>query len=136
MYKLNESKFYYDESDNVGIFIDFTTGKYFSLNRIGTEVFSKLSQGCSTKIIISALEKLPNCPTSIEKDINDFIDSLKSYEIIVDDDKKEEKCEFKNDDVDDGFKPIVDEFSEVQDLIMADPVHDVNEEKGWPVLKQ
>lgn len=136
MYKLNESKFYYDESDNVGIFIDFTTGKYFSLNRIGTEVFSKLSQGCSTKIIISALEKLPNCPTSIEKDINDFIDSLKSYEIIVDDDKQEEKCEFKNDDVEDGFKPIVDEFSEVQDLIMADPVHDVNEEKGWPVLKQ
>ncbi len=136
MYKLNESKFYYDESDNVGIFIDFTTGKYFSLNRIGTAVFTKLSQGCSTKIIISALEKLPNCPTSIEKDINDFIDSLKSYEIIVDDDKKEEKCEFKNDDVDDGFKPIVDEFSEVQDLIMADPVHDVNEEKGWPVLKQ
>ena len=36
----------------------------------------------------------------------------------------------------DGFTLVLDEFSEVQDLILADPVHDVDVEKGWPVFKE
>jgi len=30
----------------------------------------------------------------------------------------------------------LDEFAEVQDLIMADPVHEVDVEMGWPVLAE
>ena len=35
-----------------------------------------------------------------------------------------------------GFDLTLDEFSEVQDLLLADPVHDVDVEEGWPVLKE
>ena len=34
----------------------------------------------------------------------------------------------------DGFELTLDEFAEVQDLLLADPVHDVDVDQGWPVL--
>ena len=36
----------------------------------------------------------------------------------------------------DGFELLLNEFAEVQDLLLADPVHDVDVDQGWPILKE
>ena len=37
--------------------------------------------------------------------------------------------------LEDGFELHVDAFAEAADLILADPIHDVDEGMGWPVMK-
>ena len=35
----------------------------------------------------------------------------------------------------DGFDLRLDMFAEMSDILRADPVHDVDMDEGWPVLK-
>ena len=37
--------------------------------------------------------------------------------------------------LEEGFELHVDAFAEAADLILADPIHDVDEGMGWPVMK-
>ena len=36
----------------------------------------------------------------------------------------------------DGFLLEVSEYAEAQDLILADPIHDVDVDMGWPIMKE
>ena len=38
--------------------------------------------------------------------------------------------------LEDGFDLILDEHAEVKDILMADPVHDVDVDMGWPIMKE
>ncbi|MBR2726969.1 MAG: hypothetical protein IKD71_03625, partial [Solobacterium sp.] len=38
--------------------------------------------------------------------------------------------------LEDGFGLFLDEHAEVKDILMADPVHDVDVDMGWPIMKE
>lgn len=133
MYKFNEEKMFYDEADNLGVIINFTNGIYYSLNKIGTTIFNNLRNGASVANIVQEIKTLSDCPKDIDNKIQDFIKYLTEKEVLVEDNNQkdtdaiiDEKC------LDDGFEPKAEEFSEVQDLILADPVVEITEDMGWP----
>ena len=59
---------------------------------------------------------------------------IRKEEIIVPGDATCAACAIDASALTDGFQLTVDEFAEVQDLILADPVHDGDVEQGWPIL--
>ena len=66
-----------------------------------------------------------------------FIQALLEKEVIVAiDGEGSDNVVIDPASISDGFILTVDEFTEVQDLIMADPVHDVDVEQGWPILSE
>ncbi len=136
MYKLNEAEMFYDIADGQAVVINFATGAYFGTNQLGAEVLDRVLKGYSTDRILSALRKAPGCPENISEKLDTFIAELKEKSIIV-----EGKTEPGGDDLfdttlfEDGFVMSIVEFKEVQDLILADPVHEVDEDEGWPKLK-
>ena len=135
MYKLNEEKMFYDVADGVAVIIDFTTGVYFGFNSFGTAVIDALLSGADEKLLAEALLKKSGCPADIENTVADFSAKLLEKEIIVKCDGEASACEVKDEFLSEGFKPEFDEFSEVQDLIMADPIHEVDASQGWPEVK-
>ena len=66
-----------------------------------------------------------------------FIQKLQSNNILIQGETTPGGDEPINaESVTDGFDLPFIEFSEVQDLLLADPVHEVEEDAGWPTLKE
>ena len=134
MYKLNEEKMFYDMAEGQAIVINFTTGMYYGTSSLGSAVLDALLAGAAVSDILTAVQMLPGCPADMQEQLNAFISRLIEMEIIVPADDISGVCSIDSTSLTDGFALTVDEFTEVQDLILADPVHDVEVEQGWPIL--
>lgn len=136
MYQLNSEKMFFDIADNQAVIINTETGVYYGTSSLGSAVTERLITGVSSENVLAAIKRLPNCPENIKETFEDFIKLLVEKEILLpaptvaggDED-------FQEVALTDGFILSIDEFSEVQDLLLADPVHEVDVEMGWPVLK-
>ncbi len=137
MYKLNEEKMFFDVADGQAIVINFVTGMYYGTTALGSVILERILKGNDVSKIAGAVKKLDGCPADIESKINEFVEKLKEKEIIVDGETTDGGDEEISKEVSaEGFELNLDEFAEVQDLILADPVHDVDVEEGWPILKE
>ena len=135
MYKLNEEKMFYDMAEGQAIVINFTTGMYYGTRSLGSAVLDALVAGASKEGILAAVQALPGCPDDINAQLDAFIAQLLEKEVIVAvDGDGTAAAAMDAAALQDGFVLTVDEFAEVQDLILADPVHEVDAEMGWPVL--
>ena len=138
MYRLNEEKMFYDMAEGQAIVINFSTGMYYGTSSLGSVVLDALIAGASKESILAAVAALPGCPEDMAAQLDAFIAQLLEKEVVVavDGEGAAAPAVDAAAALADGFVLTVDEFAEVQDLILADPVHDVNVEMGWPVLEQ
>ena len=136
MYKLNEEAMFYDMAEGQAIVINFTTGMYYGTSSLGSAVLDSLLGGTDPEEICKAIQALPGCPEDIQSQLDAFIGQLLEKEIIIPAEGTGAACAIDVSALSDGFKLTVDEFAEVQDLILADPVHDVDVEQGWPILNE
>lgn len=135
MYKLNEEKMFYDMAEGQAIVINFTTGMYYGTSSLGSAVLDALLSGASVEAIVSAIKALPGCPADMDARMDEFISALLEKEVVIPAETNPGAVvAIDQATLADGFLLSVDEFAEVQDLILADPVHDVDVEQGWPIL--
>lgn len=137
MYKLNEEKMFYDIADGQAVVINFVTGMYYGTTMLGSAVLDRLVKGNAPEKIAAAVKALPGCPEDFDELLDGFIAKLRETEILV----SGETVPGGDEPIDvkataEGFALVLDEFAEVQDLILADPVHDVDVEQGWPIFKE
>ena len=137
MYQLNEEKMFFDIADGQAVVINFVSGMYYGTTALGSVILERLVKGCAPEEIAGAVKALPGCPEDFDVQIGAFITKLKDKEILLDGETHPGGGEEIGDmALADGFDLTLDEFSEVQDLILADPVHDVDVEQGWPIFKE
>ena len=137
MYKLNEEKMFYDMAEGQAIVINFTTGMYYGTSSLGSAVLDALLSGASVEAALAAVKALPGCPDDMDAKMADFVNALLQKEVIVPAEGAADVAVAIDESyLTDGFTLSVDEFTEVQDLILADPVHDVDVEQGWPILSE
>ena len=138
MYRLNEEKMFYDMAEGQAIVINFSTGVYYGTSSLGSVVLDALIAGASKESILASIAALPGCPDDMAAQLDAFIAQLLEKEVLaaVDGEGTAAPAVDAAAALQDGFVLTVDEFAEVQDLILVDPVHDVNVEMGWPVLPE
>lgn len=137
MYKLNDEKMFYDMAEGQAIVINFTSGMYYGTSSLGSAVLDALLAGASVEATLAAVKALPGCPEDMDAQMDAFVQALLAKEVIVAvDGEGSDSAVIDPASLSDGFALTVDEFTEVQDLIMADPVHDVDVEQGWPILSE
>lgn len=137
MYKLNEEKMFFDVADGQAVVINIVTGMYYGTNALGSVVLERLVKGNAPEEIEKAVKDLDNCPADINNKLAAFIDKLIDAEILVSGETVPGGSEAIDQSVvEEGFDLTLDEFAEVQDLLLADPIHDVDVEQGWPIFKE
>lgn len=135
MFKLNEEKMFYDMAEGQAIIINFTTGMYYGTSSLGSAVLDALLGGASVDAVMVAVKALPGCPDDIDASMTAFVNALQEKDVLIPGETNPDATvAIDASALTDGFLLSVDEFTEVQDLIMADPVHDVDVEQGWPIL--
>ncbi len=137
MYKLNDEKMFYDIADGQAVVINYVTGMYYGTTMLGSVVLDRLVKGNAPAEIAAAVKEIPGCPEDFAAELDRFIGRLQETEILVPGETVPgggEPIEAKT--AAEGFTLTLDEFAEVQDLILADPIHDVDVEQGWPIFRE
>lgn len=138
MFAINDSKMFYDMADGQAIVINFQTGMYYGMSSLGSAAADALIGGASVSGVEKGLKALPGCPEDITASLKAFIGELLEKEIFVETqgDGESSPVPFGQEALADGFLLEVNEYAEAQDLILADPIHDVDVDMGWPIMKE
>jgi hypothetical protein len=131
-YKLNEEKMFSDITDGIAIVINSDTGIYYGMNKFGTSAFENLIKGVPAEKVLEAAKALPGAPDDLGANFTKFIDTLVEKGLVI---AGEASAETASIDAkaaeEDKFEPAVTEYSDAQELLLADPIHDVKDETGW-----
>lgn len=132
-YQLNDAKMFADVTDGIAIIINSLTGIYYGMNGMGTGIFDSFLKGASTEDVLKAFQTLPGAPADCEARLQAFIDKMLSFEVLVpaSDSSSVPVTLSAKDAQFDNFTPTCNEYSDVRELLFADPIHEVKEDEGW-----
>ncbi len=133
-YVLNESKMFADITDDMAIVINGETGVYYGMNTLGASVFENVIAGAKVEDVLNALKALEGATGEVEANLNAFVASLVEKELVLAGDPpvSSKEVEIAADVAkEDDFAITVDEYSDAQELLLADPIHEVKEDSGW-----
>lgn len=136
-YVLNDSKMFADVTDGIAIIINSETGIYYGLNGLGTAVYENLMNGASSEKVLAALKSCNGAPADIEERLTKFIDTMVGYELIMEGAASDAEANIDaNIAAEDEFEMDVNEYNDAQELLLADPIHEIKEETGWTPEKE
>ena len=127
-YQLNENKMFADITDGIAIIINSETGIYYGMNAFGTQIYENIANGISTDKIWETIKTLG----TDESNYKAFIDAMLEKEILLPgSDSGAEVNIDANIAKEDNFILELKEYNDAQELLLADPIHEVKEEEGW-----
>lgn len=130
-YTLNDNKMFADIADGVAIIINSETGVYYGMNKFGTLVYQNLINGVSSEKI---LDTIRSWDEKLEDNFNEYIKFLTENEILIPASNAVEAQEVNIDEniaKEDNYILKAEEYMDAQELLQADPIHEVKEEEGW-----
>lgn len=118
--------------DGEAVVLDLQSGRYFSFTDSGSCLWDAITAGMHPEQLVSAngTLDLANVETFITKlmEFGLIVRRQPPHEIVARPDLVERLRLSKD-------APDVFVFDDLTDLFMADPIHDVEEPAGWPVVK-
>lgn len=128
-YVLNEEKMFADVTDGIAIIINSETGIYYGMNELATIVYENIINGAPAETILAALKSMQAAPANIEQEFNNFINAMLEKELILKSNDNDGIANLPSDIED--FSLSLKEYNDAQELLLADPIHEVKEETGW-----
>ena len=127
-FRLNEEKMFADITDGIAIIINSETGIYYGMNAFGTQVYENIVNGVSTEKIWERIKTLG----VQEENFKAFVDAMIRTELIISADSSDFESNIdENVAKEDNFILELKEYNDAQELLLADPIHEVREEEGW-----
>ncbi len=115
------------------ILVSLVNGNYYSLRGTAAGLWTHIEGSCNGQVLASAYVKHFDLTTEQVKSIEDFIIDLIDHDLVKTD--TAQNPEVANIEIQAGAKfeiPVVEAYSDMQDLLLLDPIHDVDEKTGWP----
>ena len=135
-FQINSPQVIREFFDDEAVIVNLELGIYYSLDSIGAIVWGLIEQGASNTQIVEKLSQMFKLSTNIEKDVEEFIDLLLKEELIAATDNAS-LTSFDSINIDNKLtysKPTLNKYTDMQELLLLDPIHEVDEE-GWPNIK-
>jgi hypothetical protein len=127
--------------DGEAIMMRQVSGDYFSADGVGCLIWQWIGEGRSRNQMLDFLKERLACePAEIASTVDSFLANLLSHQLVVGVDEGDSPPP------DPGTKtlidlganyapPILSVYSDMRDLLLLDPIHEV-EETGWPTPKR
>lgn len=135
-YSMNSPNIVGEKFDEEVVLVNLNSGIYYSLRENAGKIWTLLTLGYSAAQIIALYQQ--HCsedPEAIASQISQFIEQLIDQELLVGTHQDLiEAEELFLQPMTLFVAPTLEIFSDMQDILLLDPVHDVDEQ-GWPVNK-
>ena len=139
--KVNVPNVVHETIDGEAILLDLKSGNYFSLDGAGAIIWEFIDKTGNWEEVI----KIMTAANQTQKDnisnaVESFVKKLVEEQLLVKSDAGITSVEAPDlvkqlaDTAGDFKVPLVNKYSDMQDLLLLDPIHDVDE-KGWPESK-
>ena len=128
-YTINAPDVVAEDFDGKVVILNLGDGRYFSLEGIASQIWALLVAGASPKAICESIEAHQPSLTRIS---SDFVDRLIELKLIRPRDSEAGDIPAPTDQTWSDEEPRIEVFDDLAELILADPIHDVDEQAGWP----
>lgn len=135
-YELNRSRAISEVIDDDAVVIDLESGCYFNMTGVSGYVWEKLMAGYSLDEIATAIDVDALGLEQISSQLSEFIEILLSKTLLLVRSAEPvdlpllEKKHFSE------FTLGVDEYTDMKEMLELDPIHDADEQVGWPKPKE
>ena len=143
-FRINSPKVIHETIEGETVIVNLDSGNYYSLDRVGADVWTLIGESVPLHGIIEDIAyRYIGEQKEIEKAVYEFVNELQRDALIVTDEPQRSGNEAKlgTQDVTKQIKerysfeaPVLHKYTDMQDLLLLDPIHDV-EEEGWPSPK-
>jgi hypothetical protein len=139
-FRINSPKVIHETIDGETVIVNLDSGNYYSLDTVGAEIWDAIGKGVPADEIIGDVSCRYNGePEEIDRTIRQFIDELLQEALISPLEGGGDRHEHPiTTEVSDGYPPFkaptLQKYSDMQDLLLLDPIHEVDE-TGWPNVK-
>lgn len=138
-YRINTPQVVSQVVDGEAVLIHFDSGRYYSADGSGGEILERVEHGQPVAAIVAALAaRFAQAPAAVEPVVRAFIQELVDEELIVPteagDETKAASMPTAPEAAGSYEPPRLRKYTELQDLLRLDPIHDVDE-AGWPIAK-
>lgn len=120
--------------DNDTVIVNLQTGCYYSLNATASFIWDMLKEGSDNDSIANNYKTVFNIEyATASKDTANILSTLKNKSLI------NRTAEIADIETDFSFsipyiEPVIEEFTDMQEMLLLDPIHEVSED-GWPYKK-
>ncbi|NEP19643.1 MAG: PqqD family protein [Leptolyngbya sp. SIO4C1] len=147
-YQLNSQHVAQECIDDEVVIIHLDNGNYFNLEGSGAEIWTAIIAGAAVEDVVTALSEVYEAsPAQTTESVHNLISHLVAEDLIIELTETVEQRPpsisqlvqtMRNGNVDSKAAftpPALQKYQDMQDLLLLDPLHDVDESAGWPVTK-
>ncbi|MFY9587375.1 MAG: PqqD family protein [Actinomycetota bacterium] len=126
--------------DGEAVMINLASGNYYILDPIGAEIWTYVERAASVGEIVDGLSaRYEGSSADIESAVDGLLTELQGEDLVVPADGENGSAHAAAPAAATGDRqpfatPKLEKFTDMQDLILIDPVHQVDE-AGWPHAK-
>lgn len=143
-FRVNKPKVINEIIDGEAIIVNLDNGNYYSTDKVGALIWNLMDTGLANQQIVETLaQQYTGCPDAMTEGVSQLITQLQHEGLIVPQQEGETSTHDANSQIQDqeipapnGEKPLFEapvlhKYNDMQDLLLLDPIHDVDE-TGWP----
>ena len=122
--------------DGEAIIVNLDSGAYYSLRETGSAIWNLLEQGATLPQVIDQMARQYHGPVeAISASVHALASELQAENLIVP--AAQPAVPFPASPTANGNRlpfqpPILEKFTDMADLLLLDPIHEVDEAAGWP----
>ena len=136
-YRIDRSRIVYEVLKSEVIAIDFNTGNYYAITHVAKQVWQLIEQQMPLDQIAQLLANHYKCEMGkVLHDVQHFVEEMLEEGLVELSTETQKAQDLTNPiEMPEGWEydvPRLQKYSDVQDLLMLDPIHEVTE-AGWPV---
>jgi hypothetical protein len=141
-YRVNTPNVTHETFDDEVVIINFDTGSYYSLDKVGADLWECIKNGATTDEAVEWLaQRYEGERSTIARATDHLLAELQQQLLIVADaEQKSAGNVALNSSAPSGEKPVFEapvlqKYTDMEQLLLLDPIHEVDE-TGWPKAKQ
>ena len=136
-FRVNTPTVTHEIIDGEAVIINLDSGNYYSLVEEGSLIWSLVEKGASASELQNViLQTYRGDVQEIDRGVQELLVQLQQENLIVPVDGAEEAVDLQAPNNDNHEKPLfnppsLNKYSDMQELLLLDPIHDVDD-AGWP----
>lgn len=136
-FSINERDVIAESVDGEVIIINLNSGAYYSSLGSGDAIWQRLAAGLSVGEVLESLSSGYGVPSqAMEPEVARFLERLQAEELLAPDTTRSAAEASFDPPAAPYIAPDLQKYTDFEDLLKLDPIHEVHEAAGWPVQKQ
>jgi hypothetical protein len=122
--------------DGEAILIHLVTGTYYSLDGVGAEVWGALTAGADQEALLAAArERYDGDPVEVTSKVSTLAQELLGQGLLIESEPRQIEGPLFPEGRIPFAPPVLHTYTDMQEFMLVDPLHEVDETAGWPHAK-